>query len=209
MRRPRVLLSWVAASVFAVLLVLLTFVVLNDPIPSQDQKIMDWVSSWDVPGLGGFFTTVSFLTNKYFAAVLGIVGVIFFFILGKTRAALEFFIAGAIVALIAISGDNVMREIIGRERPLGDNVSPGFPSGHVFGATSFFGFWVFLAIYSGLNTRILLPVVALFSIVVLAVGPARVYEKAHWPSDTAAGYLLGGLSVIVAVHTLLYLRRKI
>ena len=76
------------------------------------------------------------------------------------------------------------------DRLLGDNMVPSFPSGHIFGSTALFGFSTYLAVHHGLRKRVLVPLILLFAVILLAVGPARVHEQAHWPSDVAAGYLL-------------------
>ena len=39
------------------------------------------------------------------------------------------------------------------------------------------------------------------------MGPARIYEQAHWPSDVAVGYLLGAFWLILLVQGFLALRR--
>ena len=164
------------------------------------------MAGWDLPGLDRFFAAVSFLTDNYPAAGLGIVGIAFFFLLGKTRAALEFGFVGAAVGVVAVYGDSLTAEILGRTRPLGDNPEPSFPSGHVFGVTVFLGFWGFMAAYYRLRKRFLLPLIILFAILILAIGPARIYEQAHWPSDVAAAYLLGALWLLLTIP--LFLRAR-
>lgn len=42
---------------------------------------------------------------------------------------------------------------------------------------------------------------------ILAVGYSRMYENAHWPSDVAAGYLLGGLWLLVLIPFFIYSQR--
>ena len=98
-----------------------------------------------------------------------------------------FGVVGFVVASVAVLGDYTLGAVIGRTRPLADNLATSFPSGHVFGSTVFFGFWGFLAIYYGLKRKFLVPVLALFAALILAVGPARIYDQAHWPSDVAGG----------------------
>ena len=54
----------------------------------------------------------------------------------------------------------------------------------------------------------LIPLLAVIAAVVLLVGPARVYEGAHWPSDVAAGYVLGGIWLLNIIPTFLSLRNS-
>ena len=197
--RPKIGLWLASAAVLTVIVVILAVAIKNNPYPSQDLAIMDWVIGWNIPGLAGFLNAISFLTSKTAGVAIGIAGTSALLIMRKTRGALEFAVVGATVGVIAVVGDYTLREAVGRERPLGDNLTPSFPSGHVFGATVFFGFLGFLAVYHRLNIRFLVPLLAVLATIIVAVGPARIYGQAHWPSDVAAGYLLGALWLLVII----------
>ena len=54
-----------------------------------------------------------------------------------------------------------------------------------------------------------MPLLGLFGFIILSVGPARVYEQAHWPTDVAAGYLLGALWLLVLVPLFLRTRQAV
>ena len=142
--KPRVVLWLAAVGVLATLLALLTKVVMNDHTPAQDIAVMDWVVGWDLPGLHGLFTAVSFLTSGGAGLVYGPAGIVLLFLLGKSRAALAFAVVGVIVGIVAVLGDYTLGEVVGRTRPLADKPIPSYPSGHVFGATVAFGFLGFL-----------------------------------------------------------------
>ncbi len=47
---PWVLLAFIPA----ILLALLTIAIINNPVPSQDLAVMDWIKAWDNPGLLAF-----------------------------------------------------------------------------------------------------------------------------------------------------------
>ena len=119
-----------------------------------------------------------------------------------------FVAVGAIVAFVAVLGDHTLGEAVDRGRPLvtGDDPKPSFPSGHTFGSTVFFGFMGSLAVYYRMNKRLLVPLLVLISAIILLVGPARIYEQEHWPSDVAAGYLLGALWLLVLIPLFIYVR---
>ena len=206
MVRPHLRLWPASVAMLTLMVALLAIAIKINPYPSQDLAIMDWVAGWNIPGLAGFLNTVSFLTSKTSGVVIGITGTAALLIMRKTRGALEFAVVGAAVGAIAVLGDYTLGEAVGRARPLGDNPAPSFPSGHVFGATVFFGYLGFLAVYHGLRMRILVPTLALLATIIVAVGPARIYEQAHWPSDVAAGYLLGGLWLLVIIPLFLKFR---
>lgn len=72
--------------------------------------------------------------------------------------------------------------------PLGGS---SFPSGHVITYVGTYG-WLAYVIHTNLRPRWLrrILVVALGGLIA-AVGPSRIYQGHHWPSDVAASYLLG------------------
>lgn len=96
----------------------------------------------------------------------------------------------------------VVKIFIDRPRPNPDLVhvitvlhSYSFPSGHVTGYVSMFGF-VFYLLYSLRSPGSPLSPIRVAALVVLGaaillVGPSRVYMGQHWASDTLAGYALG------------------
>ena len=207
--QPKVL-GWSAGVGFlASLLALLTINVTENGLLVQDQSVFDWVTGWDFPGLSSLFGVVTFLTSSKAGLIYGPLSVIFLLLIGKTREAMVFGVVGLTIAVVAILGDYTLGELVDRGRPLAEasNSTPAFPSGHVFGSTVFFGFIAFLAIYYRLNRSLLVPLLAILAVLVLLVGPARVYEQAHWPSDVAAGYLLGGLWLLVLIPAFTYARR--
>ena len=204
---PRAVLWLAAVGLSAALLAILSIAIRNDPIPSQDQTVFDWVAGWDLPGLTGFFEGVSFLTNNWSAVGLGIAGIAFLWLLGLTRVALAFVVVSGIVGFIAFLGEFILAEVVGRSSPLPGVTGASFPSGHIFGSTVFFGMWGFLAVYYGLNRRLLVLVLALIAVVILSMGAARIYLQVHWPSDVAGGYLLGALWLLLVIPLFLYLRR--
>ncbi|GBD15469.1 hypothetical protein HRbin26_00359 [bacterium HR26] len=98
---------------------------------------------------------------------------------------------------------SAIKTIVDSPRPTPDLIevlespsSPGFPSGHAFGAALFFGlFWwlVPMLARSRLACRALR---ALALCLILATGYSRVLVGAHWPSDVIGGYLWGLLVLL-------------
>ncbi len=116
----------------------------------------------------------------------------------------------ALYGFIAASGlrfaDQLLKVLVESPRPdatFGIRVdrirdSYGFPSGHVYSDVLLLG--VMVAFAGAYLPRPLVPAarVALLAVILLA-GPARVFAGAHWPSDTAGGYLWGAAALCLAV----------
>lgn len=119
----------------------------------------------------------------------------------------RFAAAGLIVAVtLARTLSPLIKTIAASPRPTADLVqisehvsNPGFPSGHVLGATLFYGAIAYLAhdqIRHGYARRL---VQALAMCMVLATGFGRIATGAHWPSDVLGGYLWGATLLLVLV----------
>lgn len=102
----------------------------------------------------------------------------------------------------------VLKYIVGRPRPQGLTFSPtgifesfsqyAYPSGHVLFFVVFFGFvaylsWKFLC---GLLRWIVLS--ACFMLIVL-IGPSRIYLDEHWVSDVIGSYLIGTFWLVILI----------
>jgi undecaprenyl-diphosphatase len=92
-----------------------------------------------------------------------------------------------------------------RARPLPEQVAvvvaplggTSFPSGHVLTYVGTYGFFAFL-VHSLVRVGPLRRLAVGTLVLLLAlVGPSRIYQGHHWPTDVAASYLLGTSYVIV------------
>ena len=106
-------------------------------------------------------------------------------------AALTFLVAGALTFAVRLA------EFPYRPRPTDDLVwtfavrgSTSYPSGHVVYAVLVFGLLAYLASRHLPKFRLYAVMVSLPAIIVIAMGPARVIVKDHWPADVAGGYLI-------------------
>ena len=204
---PGVVLWLLAAAALLTPLVLLTIALENDPFPSQDRTVLDWVADRDFLTLSTISDIISAFTDAPPAAGIGIAVVAFLWLLGATRTALAFAVVGAVVLIVIVLGDLTIGGIVGHTDPSGEHTAKSYPSGHVFGATVFYGFWGFLAVYYGLKEKLLIPFLTLLVALILAVGFSRIFEQAHWPSDVASGYLLGGVWLLVISTAFVYFQK--
>ncbi len=78
-----------------------------------------------------------------------------------------------------------------------------YPSGHVTHVTAFYGFLLYLSIVTRREhpnwRRWLLPAQIICGYFLIFIGPSRILEGEHWPSDVLASYLLGGLVLVAAI----------
>lgn len=116
----------------------------------------------------------------------------------------------AVAAVFAASGTAVgslIKLLVIRPRPSADLVhvfgplsTTSFPSGHVLLATTFYGFLGFL-LYTLLKPswyRVLgLCVIAL---IVILMGPSRIYLGQHWFTDVMGAYVLGSLWLALSIR---------
>jgi undecaprenyl-diphosphatase len=96
--------------------------------------------------------------------------------------------------------DTALKGAIRRQRPASGAArvlrliaAPSFPSGHTMNYVSVFGFLGAASMANVKPGALRTLLVGSCAGMVALIGPARVYLGAHWPSDTAAGYLFGGL----------------
>jgi membrane-associated phospholipid phosphatase len=107
--------------------------------------------------------------------------------------------AFALLAWGAAFLSTVVKSVMRRPRPADPSIQvavaklagSSFPSGHTLAYVGVYGFLSYLA-YTLLRPALFrLPLVAFFTGLVALVGPSRVYEGHHWPTDVLASYLLG------------------
>ncbi len=117
--------------------------------------------------------------------------------------------AGYLFAITVGQGliNAAIKSAIGRPRPIAGVVDVfvpeqgySFPSGHVMFYTVFFGFFVALILLHLPPGRLRLIAAAPPALLVLLVGPSRIFLGAHWLSDVVAAYLLGFTILAFAIE---------
>lgn len=111
----------------------------------------------------------------------------------RTEALFLFFAWGT--ALIS----TVVKAFVRRPRPLPEQVrvilaplgGSSFPSGHTLTYVGVYGFSAFVAHTTIASDAVRRPVTLGLVGLVCLVGPSRIYQGHHWPTDVAASYTLG------------------
>jgi membrane-associated phospholipid phosphatase len=184
----------------------------EDTLLRFDLPIERAVQGVTLPGYGWLLTHVSDfgydpLTSLSFIVVFAVL-----LLARKWREALLGCGASLLGCLVA-SG---LRQLIERPRPddtvvnvTRQIVGYGFPSGHVTQYVTLFGFCFYLVLiaWRGGVPRIFL--LTFLGLLVALVGPSRVYLGAHWPSDTLAAYLFGGLWLAATIELHILIERRL
>jgi membrane-associated phospholipid phosphatase len=182
---------------------MLTFLVKTTPSFPIDLQITRTIQLINFPLFDLFMNLVSWPGFPPQSFILSAVVVLIIYILGLRWEAVSALVASLLPAAINV----LFKDYIRRPRPTVDLVhvfrilnSYSFPSGHVMFYVGFFGFLWFLA-YTLLKQswrRTLL--LALYGILIIFVGPSRIYLGQHWASDVLGAYLLGILTLVVIIQ---------
>jgi membrane-associated phospholipid phosphatase len=126
-------------------------------------------------------------------------------------------LAAAMLAVLTLVNEVTklwIKRIVGRPRPNPALVhvyksahGQSFPSGNAASAVTFWGWLLAMGLLhlKGRARKILLLIPAL---IIILIGPSRVYLGDHWASDVLGGYLLGSSWLALALRAYLKLREQ-
>lgn len=146
-----------------------------------------------------------------FSALILLAAVAFWLVNLRMEAIL--IIAQSVVSLLV---NGAIKLIVGRPRPnshlvdvLSQASGQSFPSGHVMSYVAFFGLLFSLGVILLKRDRwwhyLILIIPAL---IVILVGPSRIYLGDHWASDVLGAYLIGGVLLGIGLWIYLKLRER-
>jgi len=189
---------------------LLAWWVHSNPVNPIDVAITRELQENPAPWLRVFMLAVSYPGYMPYQPILVALATLIFWFVGLRLEAV--FIAG--LSLVNLCVNLLVKFLVARPRPNGhliDIFSPSsgnsFPSGHVM---AYLAFWGLLFSFSIILFnkwrwwRILLMVVS--ALMVVLIGPSRIYLGDHWASDVLGAYLIGG--VLLGISLWIYLRLK-
>ena len=139
-----------------------------------------------------FFIWVSWLGSAY--AILGLTLVVAIILAYRKRWSLVFGLFTSIFGSAVTA--YILKEMIARPRPevamqaYTASTLYSFPSIHATLAVAFYVFIMWL-IYGTLSATRKYLTIAAISIIILAIGFSRLYLGVHYPSDVAAGAVIG------------------
>jgi membrane-associated phospholipid phosphatase len=201
-RTARAAAAFAAPSVLLLVLVALAW----GPLMSLDEGIANTTHGWavDEPGITQTFRVLTDwvwdpVTMRLLAAAAAI------WLMWRHRQWwLALWLAVTCAAGTAVQQG--LKAAVGRERPAWpDPVDSAhyaaFPSGHAMTATVVFGLLLWLLHLYGAVRALMRIALAVSVVSVVGVGLTRIWLGVHWASDVVGGWLLGGLTVALAVLT--------
>jgi undecaprenyl-diphosphatase len=166
-----------------------------------DRPIHRWVLEQRSPWRDSAAMRVSWFGSTYVVlTVAGIAAAL------ASRRCPRLALAIVVLTLARPLTEFALKELVGRERPVGDRLvrgkGPSFPSGHPYAAAASWGFLpLVVALYTRRRVLWWLASGAAWLLVVL-VAASRVWLGVHWASDVVAGILLAVLGVFGAERLL-------
>ena len=196
-----------------VLFGLLAWWVAFHPILAIDVTITRDFQENQAPWLSTTMIAISYLGNQQilFTVLIALMAVFFWIVDLRLEA-----ITVAVVSVTSALLNLAIKLIVARPRPsaslveiIQTSTGNSFPSGHVM---SYVAFWGLLLAFGIILFRgkywWRIAVLIISALLVVLVGPSRVYLGDHWASDVLGAYLFGGILLGVALWVYLYLKGK-
>lgn len=106
--------------------------------------------------------------------------------------------------------NRILKDLFGRPRPTSEHLVHvggfSFPSGHAMISIAFYGFITYLLFEhfkvkrQNISHNIqFVPILVLFGVLIFLIGLSRIYLGVHFPSDVIAGFVAGGIWLILSI----------
>jgi len=162
------------------------------------------------PSLVQFFIWVSEF-GDFFDVILGLTLITAILLAYRKRWALVAGLSTSVFGSFIVA--YALKELAARPRPPAPlyayiETSYSFPSGHAVFSVAFY-FFILWLVFAALPSIWRHAATIAVAVLTLAIGFSRLYPGVHYPSDVLAGYVLGGLFVILGIKVAKYFERKI
>jgi membrane-associated phospholipid phosphatase len=183
-----------ALAVVALLIFGCLTVLVSDGLTSgTDLAVTRAIQSLTFPGVGPLMIGVSWIGFLPQSTIVVVVVTALFWLAGYRLEAMF-----AVAAAASFILTDTIKQVMGRPRPSSDLVhvfasisGQSFPSGHVLFYVTFFGFLTYVA-YALLKRGPLRTMLLwILGLLIVLVGPSRIWMGQHWASDALASYTLG------------------
>ena len=180
------------------LVVLLGVLVTIDATDGFDRAVMDLVRSSETSETLAILHPITALGSTGAVTLVALLCVLVGVLIGPWQHGV---IGAAVIGLTSI-GVEVVKAVVARERP--EILEPvieehgfSFPSGHATLSMTAYGILAVLLWRSRLPLGARIACIALVAIMVVAIGVSRVWLGVHFPVDVLAGWLVGGVIVLL------------
>lgn len=175
------------------------------PFPG-DVPVEHWVQELHQPILVRIINFASDANWPTPAGAIALVVIALLVVARQIRAAICAALSGFGADFVNVT----LNGLVKRPRPQGGQIHAvahlglySYPSGHVTHVIAFYGFLFYLTVVAYRAHPAWRPLFWFVRIVslyfIIFIGPSRVLEGEHWPSDALASYLLGALMLVVGV----------
>ena len=193
------MLIWVGSAclLFGLFLKLTQELFEDKKVELLDQKILFFISNYRTPNLTSIFINITKFGSFLYLSLLFILVAVFLWKRGEKKIIWYLLIGNVGAAIILFSLKNFFSRI--RPSVVSRLVEVGgfsYPSGHSFGATTFYLILMFISwrFVKPWRSRILFTLI--FFIIILLISFSRIYLGVHYPSDVLSGFFLGVAWVI-------------
>ena len=188
MKKLKINSSIVIASIFIIMFILWTILVLRGNIRAFDYQVFDFIHHYLLSDILTFvLKIITYMGSAWF---LGIVTLIMILFLKNKFIGISFGIDIFLVSMLNLLLKNIF--MIARPDAFNLILENGFsyPSGHAMASIAFYGFLIYL-VYKKMKTSGGKKIfILLLILLILLIGFSRIYLGVHHFSDIIGGYLI-------------------
>jgi undecaprenyl-diphosphatase len=176
----------------------LALLVITDASDPFDRAIIDAVRDRDVSNALAFLGPITELGSTGAVTVVALLT----FAVGAAIGPWRHGLIGAVTIGLASLGVELIKATVGRDRP--SVLEPiivehgfSFPSGHATLSMVAYGVLAVLASRSRISPALRTAIVLALGVLVVLIGASRVWLGVHFPTDVIAGWIAGGVVVVL------------
>lgn len=187
------------ATVILLLIVWLIFIANNT---QPDESIFNFLSYHTTAPRTNAMKVITFFGNHNFLIPANLLVIAFFIFKKSKQDALKVLI----IALSSLGLMSLLKNLFHRYRPINPLIEGitnfSFPSGHAFMSVAFFGLLIYFFSHRLKESRWKPILISIFLFIIFLIGFSRVYLRVHYTSDVIAGWIFGGLWLLLCLSVL-------
>ncbi|HUO83370.1 MAG TPA: phosphatase PAP2 family protein [Gammaproteobacteria bacterium] len=192
----------IAAAIYAAVLAAeLTVELVFDPqdIAESDARVDSWLEPFRSGALIAAFAWITDLGNSATLVALAAVTTAFALVTGHSRNVLPLWVTVLGTQIFTWAG----KFALARERPEFlqgiTALSPSFPSAHASSSLAVYGFIAYMLARETGSLARRFEIAFWIAVLIGLIGLSRMFLRVHFGSDVVAGYLVGGLWLVIGI----------